>query len=272
MTIRCLAIDDEPLALQQIAAYIGKVNFLELVAQCQSAVEARQLLEQDTVDAIFCDINMPDLNGMDFVKSLTVPPLIVFTTAYSEYAVEGFRVNAVDYLLKPFGMQDFLRAANRLKERLRPTPTPSQREGSLNSPATESALDTDQTPLPSGGVGGGFQVGAVSDDVLFLKTDYRIVKVTISDIRYVEAMSEYLKVHLKSDPKPVITLLSMKKMEERLPTTQFMRIHRSYIINLDEIQEVNKNRIIMDKDTYLPVGDMYKDTFQSYLDSKFLGR
>ena len=111
--IRCLAIDDEPLALQQLVAYINKVSFLELAAQCQSAVEARRFLEHDTVDAIFCDINMPDLNGMDFVKSLASPPLVVFTTAYSEYAVEGFRVNAVDYLLKPFGLQEFQRAANR---------------------------------------------------------------------------------------------------------------------------------------------------------------
>ena len=118
--IRCMAIDDEPLALQQIATYISKVPFLELTAQCQSAVEARQFLENDTVDAIFCDINMPDLNGMDFVKSLTTPPLIVFTTAYAEYAVEGFKVAAVDYLLKPFGLQDFQRAANRLQERLAP--------------------------------------------------------------------------------------------------------------------------------------------------------
>ena len=117
MMIRCLAIDDEPLALQQIVTYIHKVPFLELAAQCQSALEARQFLANDTVDAIFCDINMPDLNGMDFVKSLASPPLIVFTTAYSEYAVEGFKVNAVDYLLKPFGLQDFQRAANRLKER-----------------------------------------------------------------------------------------------------------------------------------------------------------
>ena len=116
--ITCLAIDDEPLALQQLVAYISKVPFLELAAQCQSAMEARAFLEHDTVDAIFCDINMPDLNGMDFVKSLAAPPLVVFTTAYSEYAVEGFRVNAVDYLLKPFGLQDFQRAANRLKERL----------------------------------------------------------------------------------------------------------------------------------------------------------
>ena len=251
--IRILTIDDEPLALKQLAGYVAKVPFLELAGQCQSAVEARGFLEHDTVDAIFCDINMPDLNGMDFVKTLAAPPLIVFTTAYAEYAIEGFRVNAVDYLLKPFGLQDFLRAANRLKDRLS-GPAVS---GFPADAAAPSAL----SPQPS----------ALDADVLFLKTDYRTVKVTISDIRYVEAMSEYLKVFLCSQPKPIITLLSMKKMEERLPAN-FMRIHRSYIVNLNEIQEVNKNRIILDADTYLPVGDNYKDTFQRYLDTKFLGK
>jgi len=246
MTIRCLAIDDEPLALQQIVAYIRKVPFLELAAQCQSALEARQFLENDTVDAIFCDINMPDLNGMDFVKSLASPPLIVFTTAYSEYAVEGFKVNAVDYLLKPFGLQDFQRAANRLKDR-------------LEKPAADTPPASHATPLTS------------DDDTIFLKTDYRIVKVSISDIRYIEGMSEYLKVWLEGEQKPIITLLSMKKMEERLPDS-FMRIHRSYIVNLNRIQEVNKNRIIMDAETYLPIGDLYKETFQRYLDTKFLGK
>ena len=241
--IRCLAIDDEPLALQQIVAYIGKVPFLELAAQCQSAIEARQFLENDTVDAIFCDINMPDLNGMDFVKSLAVPPLVVFTTAYSEYAVEGFRVNAVDYLLKPFGLQDFQRAANRLKDRF---------EASANLSASDNSLTSD-------------------DNTLFLKTDYRIIKVCISDIVYIEGMSEYLKVWIDGEAKPIITLLSMKKIEERLPD-YFMRIHRSYIINLTKIQEVNKNRVIMGPDVYLPVGDLYKEGFQSYLNTKFLGK
>ena len=238
--IRCLAIDDEPLALQQLVAYIKKVPFLELAAQCQSAVEAQEFLEQYSVDAIFCDINMPDLNGMDFVKSLQVPPMIVFTTAYSEYAVEGFRVNAVDYLLKPFGMQDFMRAANRLKERV---------QGSRVQEVQ----------------------GADDADTIFVKTDYRVVKVTIANIRYIEAMSEYLKIHVEGEAKPVVTLLSMKKMEERLPEN-FMRIHRSYIVNLSKIQEINKNRIIMDAETYLPIGEMYKEAFQKYIDTKFLGR
>ena len=242
MMIRCLAIDDEPLALQQLVAYIQKVPFLELAAQCSSALEARAFLENDTADAIFCDINMPGLNGMDFVKSLTVPPLVVFTTAYSEYAVEGFRVNAVDYLLKPFGLQDFQRAANRLRERLE-----------SNAPVVDASSANTQ------------------DDTLFLKTDYRIVKVNIPDIRYVEAMSEYLKVWVEGEAKPIITLLSMKKMEERLPD-YFMRIHRSYIVNLTKIQEVNKNRVIMAADTDLPIGDLYKEAFQAYLNTKFLGK
>ncbi len=242
-----MAIDDEPLALQQIAAYIGKVPFLELAAKCQSALDAHEFLQHDSVDAIFCDINMPDLNGMDFIKSLSAPPLVVFTTAYAEYAVEGFKVNAVDYLLKPFGLQDFTRAANRLKERLEVEAKPQ--------PKSEAVAAIAQ-PV---------------DDTIFLKTEYRIVKVSISQIRYIEAMSEYLKVYLDNEPKPIVTLLSMKKMEEHLPET-FMRIHRSYIVNLTKIQEVNKNRIIMDNDTYLPIGDMYKDTFQQYLDAKFLGK
>ena len=246
--IRCLAIDDEPLALQQLITYINKVPFLELAAQCQSALEAREFLEKETVDAIFCDINMPDLNGMDFVKSLAMPPLIVFTTAYSEYAVEGFRVNAVDYLLKPFGLQEFQRAANRLKERVESTPAVNP------TPPTE-------------------------EDILFLKTDYRIVKVSISDIQYIEAMSEYLKVWVEGEPKPIITLLSMKKMEERLPKN-FMRIHRSYIVNLNKIQEVNKNQVVLGRprtedrtpDTRLPIGDLYKEAFLTYLNGKLAGK
>lgn len=241
MKISCLAIDDEPLALRQLVGYIKKVPFLKLTAQCCSALEARSILKDVTVDAIFCDINMPDLGGMEFVKSLAAPPLVVFTTAYSEYAVEGFRVNAVDYLLKPFGLQEFQRAAIRLKERL----------------ATNSSESS--------------TLFASQGDILFLKSNSRMLKVSIPDIRYIESMSEYLKVWIEGEPKPIITLLSMKKMEEYLPN-HFMRIHRSYIINLNKIQEVNKNRVIMDADTYLPIGDLYKEAFLRYLDTKFLGK
>ncbi len=246
--IRCLAIDDEPLALQQLVTYIGKVPYLELAAQCQSALEAQHFLEHDIVDAIFCDINMPDLNGMEFVKSLPSPPLVVFTTAYSEYAVEGFKVNAVDYLLKPFGLQDFQRSAQRLRDRL------------SSSPSVTESLQP-------------------SDDNIFVKTDYKIVKVSIHDIVYIEGMSEYLKIWLSGQSKPLITLLSMKKMEDVLPTS-FMRIHRSFIINLSKIEEVNKNRVVLQplvdetrkEPISLPIGDMYKEAFQAYIETKFLGK
>ena len=244
--IRVLAIDDEPLALQQLTAYIQKIPFLELAGQCQSALEAREIMNREIIDAIFCDINMPDLNGMDFVKSLATPPLVVFTTAYSDYAVEGFKINAVDYLLKPFGLDDFRRAANRLKDRI----SPDGGSASVAIPQEDAEED---------------------DDTLFVKTDYRVIKIAISNIRYVEAMSEYLKIYLTNQPKPIITLYSMKKMEERLPD-YFMRIHRSYIINLKQIQEVNKNRIIMDSETYLPIGDNYREAFNNYLNKKFLGK
>ena len=240
--IRCLAVDDEPLALQQLVTYIGKVPFLELTGKASNAVEAHAILQREAIDVMFCDINMPDLNGMDFVKSLAAPPLVVFTTAYADYAVEGFRVNAVDYLLKPFGLDEFRRAANRIQERL------SNEARQQTSPALHA-----------------------DDDTLFVKSDYRVVRIGISEIRYVEAMSEYLRIYLDGEPKPVITLLSMKKIEERLPA-HFMRIHRSYIVNLQKVQEVNKNRVILDADTLLPIGDMYRETFQQYLDQRFLGR
>ena len=242
--IKVLAIDDEPLALKQLVNYISKVPFLELAGQCHSAIEAKEMMEQEVVDAIFCDINMPDLSGMDFVRQLAVPPLIVFTTAYSEYAVEGYRVNAVDYLLKPFGMNDFLRAAMKVQEQynLRHQNAPQQQSSPLQN-----------------------------DGTIFVKTDYRVVRIAIADIRYIEGMSEYLKIHLDGQ-KPIITLLSMKKMEDYLPSTLFMRIHRSYIVNLQKIREVNKNRVILDADTSLPIGDLYKDTFNEYLEQKFLGK
>ena len=243
--IRCLAIDDEPLALRQLAAYIQKIPFLQLVKACESALEARQIMEEEMIDAIFVDINMPDLNGMDFVKSLAAPPLVVFTTAYSEYAIDGFKVDAVDYLLKPFGLDDMKRAANKVKTRydlLNATPT------------TTVTTPTDD------------------DNTIFLKTEHRMVRVDIDKIRYIEGMSEYLRIYLEGVQRPLIVLLSMKKMEERLPSASFMRVHRSYIINLRKIQEVNKSRIIMDADTYIPIGDLYREAFNNYLDKKFLGK
>lgn len=240
--IRCIIIDDEPLALQQMEGYIKKIPYLELVAACQSAIEAKEIIENNKIDAIFCDINLPEISGLDFVKSLENPPMVVFTTAYSEYAVEGFQLNAVDYLLKPFGCDDMKRAAEKLKK---------------CQEAQRSLQDVSQID---------------EDDAIFLKTEYKIVRINISNIRYVEAMSEYLRIYLKDYSRPIIVLLSMKKMEERLPNHSFMRVHRSYIINLKSIREVSKNRIVLDEDIEVPIGDSYRDQFNAYINSKFLSK
>lgn len=239
--IRCLAIDDEPLALRQLESYLKKVPFLNVVGSCQSAMDAMRILEEEEIDAIFIDINMPDLNGMEFVKSLQHPPLVVFTTAYQEYAVEGYKVNAVDYLLKPFGMADIMRAAERIKERYE-----------LLHTATASPVD--------------------EDDALFLKTEYKVVRIIVTDIVYIEGMAEYLRIYLNGQEKPLITLLSMKKMEERLRNHTFMRVHKSYIINLRHISEINKSRVILDTGASIPIGDSYRERLTEYVNAKFLGK
>lgn len=240
--IKCLAIDDEPLSLQQIASYIQRVPFLELIEACPSAARAQAVMEQNPIDVLFIDINMPDLNGMDFVKQLDFPPMVVFTTAYSEYAVEGFKVNAVDYLLKPFGFDEFKAAAIKVKERME--------MGAAKQPSI--ALEE-------------------TDNTLFLKSDYRLVKINPTDVRYIEGMSEYLRIYVDGQAKPIIVLMSMKKMEENLPSF-FIRIHRSYIININRIQEINKGRVGMGGDVFLPIGELYKDALNDYVNSHFLGK
>ena len=238
--INCIAVDDEPLALTQLENYISQVPFLDLKGGCRCAAEAMKYIREDIVDAFFLDINMPDINGIDFVKTLVTPPIIVFTTAYADYAVEGFKVNAVDYLLKPFGLDEFRRAAEKVRVQY------EQREGNSTAVADE-------------------------DDSLFFKTDYKIVRVNVSSISCIEGMSEYLKLHMDGNVDPLVILLSMKKLEGRLPS-YFMRVHKSYIINLRKIREVARGRVLMEDGTLIPVGDMYKEAFQAYLDSKFLGK
>lgn len=237
MKIRCIVIDDEPLALVQLATYINKVPFLELVGKFCSALDALEYLERETVDAIFCDINMPDMSGVDFIKSLAVSPFVIFTTAYSEYAIEGFRVNAVDYLLKPFSLYEFQKAVTKLKERM------------LASLQEHDRLQ----------------------DTIFLKSDRRVVKVNIPEIQYIEGMSEYLKVWVSGETKPIITLLSIKKIEECLPN-YFIRIHRSYIVNCKMIRAVERNRIITNFGASLPIGDIYKDAFRDYLNTMLVDK
>lgn len=241
MKIKCLAIDDEPLALQQLTNYLKRVPFFEVTGSCPSALHAMRLLETTPVDALFIDISMPDLNGLDFVRSLQHPPLVVFTTAYSEYAIDGYKVDAVDYLLKPFGMGDVMAAANKVKQRY-----------DLMHTAQLSPVD--------------------SDEAIFLKTEYRVVRVVLSAIAYVEGMGEYLRIHLSGQQKPIVVLLSMKKMEERLAGHSFMRIHKSYIVNLSCITEINKSRVVLTGQADLPIGDSYREQLSDYVASKFLGK
>jgi len=236
--ISCIAIDDEPLALKQIAGYINKTPFLSLLQEFESALQAMSFLQENEVDLMFVDINMPDLSGMDFVKSLNNPPKVIFTTAYSEYAIEGFRVDAIDYLLKPIGYADFLKAAERAKERIKPK--------------------VDETASVDS-----------NEKFLFIKSEYKILRINLSDIKYIEGMREYLRIHIENQ-KPVMALMSMKKMEGFLPEDSFMRVHRSFIVNLNKITTIERNRIIFDKDVYIPVSDQYKERFQKYLDENFL--
>ena len=246
--IKCIAIDDEPLALKKLVTYINKIPYLDLVAQCRSAAEARQVIDEQDVEAIFCDINMPDLNGMDFAKSLqkdhTSGPLVVFTTAYAEYAVEGYKANAVDYLLKPYSFEEFEAAAQKIQEICE---------------IRQQAM-TEVTTQPD------------DDGVIFVKSDYKIVRISIEHIRYIEAMSEYLRISCDDKDKPVIVLLSMKRIEEFLPASTFMRIHRSFIINLNKIVEVKKSHVVLEGDFSMPIGDNYKDAFMEYLNKRILSK
>lgn len=238
--IRVLAIDDEPLALKQLAAYLKKVPFFELIGTCQSALEGITFLDKQEIDALFIDINMPDLNGLDFIRSLNHPPMVVFTTAYQEYAIEGYKVDAIDYLLKPFGIGDILRAADKVK-----------RQYELLHTAKLSPTD--------------------EDDAMFLKSEYKVVRILIHDVIYIEGMSEYLRIHLDGQ-KPIIALLSMKKMEERLPSNDFMRIHKSYIISLHHIAEINRARVVLDNGEDVPIGDCFREKLNEYINRKFLGK
>lgn len=236
--IRCFAIDDEPLALQQICSYIEKTPFLRLERSAGNALEALKVLSGVDIDLIFVDINMPGLNGIDFVKSLDKDPMIIFTTAYSEYAVEGFRVNAIDYLLKPIGYPDFLKSAMKAQSHYR--------------------MKNSTPEIVSG-----------NNDYLFVKSEYRIIRIPFNEIQYIESMREYVRIHLTGS-KPIMSLMSLKSLEERLPRQNFMRVHRSFIVNLDAIRIVERSRIIFDKDTYIPIGEQYKEEFQHFLDRNFL--
>lgn len=239
MKLRTLIIDDEPIALEKLKNYVEKTPFLSLTAACQSGIEAMQHIVPGDIDLIITDINMPDLNGMDLVRNLPTPPMVIFTTAYQDYAVDSYKLSAVDYLLKPYGFPDFQRAVTKAYER-------------TSSPV--------QNNLPGH-----------TDDTLFIKTDYRYIRIDPADIRYVKGYGEYLQIHICGSDSPLVTLSSFQAILDRLPSS-CLQVHRSYIVNMEHVQRIERARIIMDTDTYIPIGDRYKDDFTAYLATHSIGR
>jgi len=228
--MKCIAIDDEPLALDVLEDFIGQVPFLELVKTCQSAVEALELLHKEQIHLIFLDIQMPQITGVQFLKSLDKRPKVIFTTAYSDYALEGFNLDAVDYLLKPFTFERFLKAVNKAYQQVNLTPL-------------ESASDETAAPPPK--------------EYMFVKSGYDIVKVRYDQIRYIEGLKDYVKIH--TDGKTIVSLMSMKSLAEELPEN-FVRVHRSFIINFECISLVKKRKVHI-QGVEIPIGEVYREAF-----------
>ncbi|MBR2399086.1 MAG: response regulator transcription factor [Alistipes sp.] len=244
--IRCLAIDDEPLALRQIKSYIERVADLELVELCSSAVIAQEVLQREKIDLMFVDINMPDLNGVDFVRELSSPPMVIFTTAYTEYAIEGFRLDAVDYLLKPFSFDEFSRAVSKAKSlfelnKLR------EKHSLTESSVVDNSSSNETT------------------DCISIKADYKVTMVRYADIIYIESVGEYVRLHL-NNASAITTLFRLKNMESALPSDKFMRVHRSYIVNLSHVTEYSRSRVMLDNGEYVPVSVNYRDAFREYIE------
>ena len=236
--VRCIAIDDEPLALRQIKSYIERTEQLELVAACRSAIDAQKVVETEQIDLIFVDINMPDMNGLDFVRSLTSSHYIVFTTAHPEFALDGFKLNAIDYLLKPFTYDEFMKAAQKaislvdLVERC---------HAAENAVAQNEAESSDK-------------------EYISVKADYKTQLVKIADIVYRESAGEDVRLHIEGS-STITTLFRLKNMETTLPQDGFLRVHRSYIVNLKRISSYTKGRIFLDNGEYIPLGENYKERF-----------
>lgn len=298
--LKCIAIDDEPLALRQIAAYVAKVPYLELVASTTNALEAQQLFARQPIDLLFVDINMPDLNGIDLVRSLIHRPMVIFTTAYSEYAVEGFRLDAIDYLLKPFSFADFSRAAAKAyglyelrvqAEQLKaamaanaaPLPTaepmpitvsaevsaPAVAAAATLTPITPTTSTASKTPIATSGEVQTLPEAVPADrEYLSVKADYKVSLLRIADIIYIESEGEYVRIHL-ADGTKLTTLFRIKNMEASLPSDSFMRIHRCYIVNLHRIKSYVRGRVYLNDKEYLPIGENYKETFRSYIERTY---
>jgi DNA-binding LytR/AlgR family response regulator len=241
-TLKCIAVDDEPHALNLVCTYIQQTPFLELYGRYSSAVEALKILHEQAVDLIFLDIQMPDLSGIELARVLDIReritgPRIIFTTAYDQFALEGYKVDALDYLLKPFSYEEFLRAVSKAQAYAEF----AQAKGTIPQ-KTES-----------------------EEDYLFLKVEYQLVKVNYTDILYIQGLKDYVKVYLQSSNKPLLSLISMKILEEKLPQNRFMRVHRSYIISLEKIKAVTKSNVQIGNES-IPVSNQYKDDFSKLIE------
>ena len=237
MKIRCIAVDDEPLALRLIATFAKQTPFLELAGSYPNAIDALAAIERDHIQLLFLDIQMPDLNGMELARVLAAgnkPPRIVFTTAFNHFAIEGYKVDALDYLLKPFNYEEFLRVATKAKHYF------------------ESGIQ----PLPV--------IAPVEEDFLFVKADYKMLRVDFNNITFIESVKDYLKIHLANRDKPLMTLSSLRSIEEKLPASRFLRIHRSFIVATDKIDSITKNSVHIGN-ANIAVGEQYKDAFRELM-------
>ena len=227
--IKCIAIDDEPLALELLEDNISKIPYLELVASCDNALEAMQVMQKEQVDLLFLDIQMPGLTGLQFIKTMSVKPMIILITAYERYALEGFDLDVTDYLLKPVSLDRFVKACTKAKELY-----------DLKYPAAK-----EQSPTNDPGY-------------FFVHVDYSLVKINTADITYIEGLKDYIRINLKSTQKPVVTRMPMKTIEEQLPASMFLRIHKSYIAGINHITAIRKSSVFIGN-IELPVTDGYRD-------------
>ena len=234
MKLRCAIVDDEPLALSLLESYVNKTPFLELAGKYSSAVQAMKELPGNQIDLLFLDIQMPELNGLEFSKMVSPRTRIVFTTAFGQYAIDGYRVNALDYLLKPISYVDFLQAANKAL----------QWYEHMQRPAAEI-------------------------ESIFIKTEYKQVQVELRKILYIEGLKDYVKIFIEDEPHPILSLMSMKSLEEMLPASRFIRVHRSFIVQPEKIKVIERNRIVFGKE-YIPISDNYKPRLVEFLAQRSL--
>jgi len=234
--LRCLAIDDEPLALELLEDNIQQIPFLELAGKCNNALEAMKVLKEQQIDLIFLDIQMPGLTGLQFIQSLTQRPMIILVTAYEKFALQGFELDVIDYLVKPVPFDRFVKACNKAWE--------------LHGLRTKPA-DAAETTTP---------------DYFFVNVEYSLLKVEFADIQWIEGLKDYIKIHLRSSSKPIVTRMSMKSLEDQLPPTKFMRIHKSYIVSIAAITSIRKNSLFIGPAEF-PVGDSYKDALNTLINS-----